>query len=246
MSADDREEFRNQAHILASELSRDPDLRSLDHDIVEASDRRSYSYLWTWLGIPIIQMPSDIVVMQEIIWENRPQVVVETGFARGGSTILYSSILELIGEGTVVAVDIDFRGHNRAAVENHPLGHRVRYVEGSSIDDEVVAQVCSLVAGADRVMVILDSDHTHAHVLEEIRRYGPLVTPGQFLVVADTVVEHIPAQEHRPRNWGPGNNPQTALDQFLAENPNAFEIDAWTNDKLLMSSSRGGYLRRRA
>jgi cephalosporin hydroxylase len=246
MTTDDREQFREQARALANEMAMDEALRSLDHRIVEVSDQHSYSYMWTWLGLPIIQMPSDIAAMQEIIWEQRPQVVVETGFARGGSTILYSSILELIGEGIVVAVDIEFREHNRDAVEKHPLGHRVRFVEGSSIDDEVMAQVGSQVDGAERVMVILDSDHTHAHVLEEIRRYAPLVTPGQFLVVADTVVEHIPSQEHRPRSWGPGNNPQTAVDQFMAENPDVFAVDDWANNKLLMSSSRGGYLRKLA
>ena len=243
MTADDREDSAN-VRTVANDMASDQSLRSLDHSIVEASDQRSYSYMWTWLGLPIIQMPSDIVAMQEIIWENRPQVVVETGFARGGSTILYSSILELIGEGTVVAVDIEFRDHNREAVEKHLLGHRIRYVEGSSTDDAVLAQVGAIADGAERVMVILDSDHTHAHVLEEIRRYAPLVTPGQFLVVADTVVEHIARQEHRPRTWGPGDNPQTAVDQFMAENPGMFEVDDWANNKLLMSSSRGGYLRK--
>jgi cephalosporin hydroxylase len=244
MTTDDREEFRQQAHKLANDMATDQPLRALDHKIVEASDEHSYSYMWTWLGLPIIQMPSDIVAMQEIVWENRPQVVVETGFARGGSTILYASILELIGEGTVVAVDIEFRAHNREAVEKHPLGRRVRYVEGSSTDDKVLSQIGSLVEGASRVMVILDSDHTHAHVLEEIRRYAPLVTPGQFLVVADTVVEHIARQDHRPRAWGPGDNPQTAVDQFMIENPGVFQVDDWANNKLLMSSSRGGYLRK--
>jgi cephalosporin hydroxylase len=244
MTVDDREQFRDRSRQLADEMAGDHDLTALDHRIIAASDQRSYSYMWTWLGLPVIQMPSDIVLMQEIIWENRPQVIVETGFARGGSTILYSTVLELIGEGTVVAVDIEFREHNRAAVESHPLGHRVRYVEGSSTDDDVLAQVSSLIDGAERVMVVLDSDHTHDHVLEEMRRYAPLVTPGQFLVVADTVVEHIPVQEHRPRRWGPGDNPQTAVDQFLAENPDTFDVDAWSNNKLLMSSSRGGYLRK--
>lgn len=246
MTVDDREEFRQRARALAREMAADQSLRSLDDQIVEASDVRGYSYMWTWLGVPIIQMPSDIATMQEIIWENRPQVVIETGFARGGSAILYSSVLELIGEGLVVAVDIEVREHNREVVDKHPLGHRVRFVQGSSTDDSVLAEVISLADGAERVMVILDSDHTHAHVLDEMRSYAPLVTPGQFLVVADTVVEHIARQEHRPRSWGPGDNPQTAVDQFLEENPGTFEVDDWANNKLLMSSSRGGYLRKLA
>lgn len=244
MTGDDRDQFRAETRRLASEMARDDGLRGLDHKIIEASDKRGYSYLASWLGVPIIQMPSDIVAMQELIWTHRPEVVVETGFARGGSTILYSSILELIGEGIVVAVDIDLRPHNRAAVEAHPFGHRVRFVEGSSTDPSVLDQVAALIDDAERVMVVLDSDHTHAHVLEEMRSYTPFVTDGQFLVVADTVVEQIPRQEHRPRSWGPGDNPQTAVDQYLAENPGVFEVDPWANDKLLMSSSRGGYLRK--
>ena len=180
--------------------------------------------------------------MQEIIWETRPQVIVETGFARGGSVVLYSTILELIGEGTVVSVDIDIRDHNRRAVEEHPMGHRVRFVEGSSTEPETVARVRDLIPDDARVMVVLDSDHSHAHVLDELRLYGPLVSPGQFLVVSDTIVEDIPPQSHRPRHWGPGDNPKTALEEYLRET-DRFEPDPWFNGKLLVTSSRGGYLR---
>jgi cephalosporin hydroxylase len=169
-------------------------------------------------------------------------VIVETGFARGGSVLLYSTMLELIGEGTVVSVDIDIREHNRQAVEQHPMGHRVRFVEGSSTAPETVIRVRDLISSDARVMVVLDSDHSHAHVLDELRLYGPLVTPGQFLVVSDTIVEDIPPQSHRPRHWGPGDNPKTALQEYLRET-DRFEPDPWFNSKLLVTSSRGGYLR---
>ena len=152
-------------------------------------------------------------------------------------------MLTLLGEGRVVAVDIDIRPHNRESIETHPLGARIDLIEGSAVDTTVIEKVRAAVRGADRVMVVLDSDHTHSHVLEELRLYAPLVTVGQFLVVADTIVEHLPAQRHRPRPWGPGNNPLTALEKFLESN-DRFVRDDYINGKLLMSSSPGGYLRR--
>lgn len=240
--SDDRAEFEVRGRQQADAMAADASVQRISIDAFEASDRHGFSYLWRWLGFPIIQTPDDIVTMQEIIWETRPQVIVETGFARGGSVMLYSSILELIGDGTVVSVDIDVRDHNRRAVEEHPLGRRVRFVEGSSTDDETLQLVRSTIPDGARVMVVLDSDHAHAHVLDELRRYGPLVTPGQFLVVSDTIVEDIPPQSHRPRHWGPGDNPKTALDEFLRET-DRFEPDPWFNGKLLVTSSRGGYLR---
>jgi cephalosporin hydroxylase len=238
---DDTEEFRAVQREYSLELGADEDLQRLSIEVTAAADRHQYSYVWRWLGLPIIQMPADVVVMQELIWENRPQVIVETGIARGGSVILYASVLELIGEGTVVSVDIDIRAHNRRAVESHPLSHRVQLIEGSSTDSTVVGEVAARVAGAERVMVVLDSNHTETHVLEELRGYGPMVTAGQYLVVADTVVEYLPPQD-RPRPWGPGNNPKTALDIYLAE-CDRFVVDDEVNGKLLMTSTPRGYLR---
>ena len=243
--ADDRLEFLQAQQVLAAGMSADPEVRSLDVALTTASDRHDYSYMWRWLGLPIIQMPTDIVLMQEIIWENRPQVIVETGVARGGSVLLYSSMLRLLGEGKVVAVDIDIRAHNRRAIEEHPFSDRVVLIEGSSTDPAVLDKIRREIGDAQRVMVVLDSHHSHEHVLRELRLYGPLVTPGQFMIVADTLVEELPVQEHRPRPWGPGDNPKTALDAFLAEEPEVFDVDKFSNDKVLLSSSRGGYLRRR-
>ena len=239
---DDRAAFEKHTQKQANRMAADLELQHLAMSTLVASDAFDYTYFWKWLGLPIIQMPDDIVAMQEIIWETRPQVVIETGFARGGSVIFYSSILQLIGEGRVVSVDIDVREHNRRAVEEHPLGSRVDFVEGSSTAPDTMDRVRALVSGSARVMVVLDSNHTHEHVLDELRLYGPLVTEGQFLVVSDTVVEDIPPQTHRPREWGPGNNPKTALQEYLRET-NRFEPDPWFNSKVLVTSSRGGYLR---
>jgi len=191
----------------------------------------------------VIQMPPDIVALQEVIWETRPQLVVETGIARGGSLVLSASILELIGEGEVLGIDIDIRPHNRRTIEAHPLARRIRMIEGSSLDAAVVAEARRAASESERVMVILDSSHTHDHVLAELRAYAPLVTVGQFLVVADTFVEDIPPQEHRPRPWGPGDNPATALRAWLSESE-SFEPDDFINAKLLLTASPGGYLRR--
>ncbi len=243
-SADDRREFELQKRANALAMAKDEGLAKLAVEVFERSDRYDFSYQWSWLGVPIIQLPNDVVATQELIWEHRPQVIIETGIARGGSVLFYSSLLEIIGEGRVIAVDIDIRSHNRAVIEAHPMAHRVTMIEGSSTDSTVVDTVRALLEPGDRVMVVLDSNHTHDHVLAELEAYAPLVTPGQFLIVADTVIEEIPPQDHRPRDWGPGDNPKTAVDAFLAVHRD-FELDPYVNAKLLMTSSRGGYLRKR-
>ena len=240
---DDRADFERKKREAAARMAADEKVAAEALVLNIAADRHDWSYQWSWLGLPVIQMPPDIVVLQEIIWEARPQLVIETGIARGGSLALYASILELLGEGEVLAIDIDIRAHNRQAIETHPLARRIRMIEGSSLDPEVIAEVDGAAAEAERVMVVLDSSHTHEHVLGELRAYTPLVTVGQFLVVADTFVERIPPQEHRPRAWGPGDNPATALEEWLAES-DGFEPDPFVNAKLLLTASPGGYLRR--
>lgn len=240
---DDRARFEKDTRDAAERMAGDDALAADALALNIAADRHDWSYQWSWLGLPVIQMPPDIVAIQEVIWDTRPQLVIETGIARGGSLVLSASILELIGEGSVLGIDIDIRAHNRTAIEAHPLARRIRMIEGSSLDEEVVGEARRLAAEAERVMVILDSDHTHDHVLAELRAYAPLVTVGQFLVVADTFVEEIPAQEHRPRPWGPGNNPATALRAWLDESK-GFEPDPFVNAKLLLTASPGGYLRR--
>jgi cephalosporin hydroxylase len=223
-------------------MGADPELARHALALLRAADQYDYSYQWSWLGVPIIQMPPDIVATQEIIWECRPQVIVETGIARGGSAILHGSVLELLSEGQVIAVDIDIRPHNREAIEDHPCGHRVSLIQGSSVDPTVVGRIQAETAGVERVMVVLDSDHTHDHVLAELEAYAPLVTPGQFLVVADTAIDRISPPPHRERHWGPGNSPASALQAYLATTSRFIE-DPFVNAKLLMTATPGGYLR---
>jgi len=239
----DREDFEalRSAHLAA--LAGDAGLRDASTEVYRRADVHGFSYVWDWLGMPVIQTPTDIVVLQEIVWRTRPQLVVETGVARGGSVVLFASLLELVGEGEVVGVDVDIRAHNRAAIDAHPMRHRITLVEGSSTDGDVVEEVRRRCGTVDRVMVVLDSDHTSAHVEAELAAYADLVTPGQYLVVADTVVEHLPVQSHRPRAWGPGDNPATALAAFLGRD-DRFVVDAEIDAKLLLSSSPRGYLRR--
>lgn len=238
----DQEEFEKQRRADALRLGDDEQLRTKANELFAQSDRYNYSYFWNWCGLPVIQTPADIVAMQEMIWEAEPDLLIELGIARGGSLLLYSSIFELKGRGRVIGVDIDIRPHNRAAIEGHPLSRRITLIEGSSIETETANRVREHVAEDARVMVVLDSNHTHDHVLEELRLYGPLVTSGQFLVVADTIIEEIPPSTYRPREWGPGNNPKTALDEYLRE-CDRFEPDPWINSKLLLTNSPGGYLR---
>lgn len=239
---DDRADFERDKRIHAAGMGADGMLAERALDVLARSDRHGWSYQWNWLGVPIIQMPPDIIAVQELLWEHRPDVVIETGVARGGSLILYASIMELVGKGHVVGVDIDIRPHNRDSIERHPMSRRIDLIQGSSVTRNTLVDVKRHIPAGASVMVILDSNHTHEHVLDELRLYGPLVTKGQFLIVADTVVESIPAQAHRPRPWGPGNNPATALDAYLGE-CDRFERDAFVNAKLLISSSPGGYLR---
>jgi cephalosporin hydroxylase len=240
---DDRARFERERRDAAQRMAADRELAQAALEVNVAADKHDWSYQWSWLGLPVIQMPPDIIALQEVIWENRPQLVIETGIARGGSLVLYASILELIGEGEVLGIDIDIRAHNREAIESHPLGRRIRMVEGSSLDEAVLADARRAAEAVERVMVVLDSDHSHDHVLAELRAYAGLVTVGQFLMVADTFVEDIPVQEHRRRAWGPGDNPATALRAWLDET-GGFEPDPFVNAKLLLTASPGGYLRR--
>jgi len=240
---DDRAAFEASRVELADHMAADTPLAELALEVVERSDRHGWSYQWSWLGLPIIQMPPDIVAMQEILWECRPELVVETGVARGGSLILSATVMHVIGKGRVIGIDIDIRPHNREAIETHPLSHLITLIEGSSIAADVVDAVAAHVAEAESVMVILDSNHTHAHVLAELELYAPMVSPGQHLVVADTIVERLPTQAHRPRPWGPGDNPATALAEWRAHHPE-FVPASHVERKLLLTSSPGGYLRR--
>jgi cephalosporin hydroxylase len=224
-----------------------------------ASLTQKYSYNWFWLGRPIIQYPQDIAAMQELIWSVKPDLIIETGIAHGGSLILSASMLALldmcdaIQDGTtldptkssrmVLGLDIDIRAHNRAAIEAHPMSSRIRMIQGSSIAPDVVAQVQEIAKGFKRVLVCLDSNHTHDHVLAELQAYAPLTSVGSYCVVFDTVIDDMPADMFPDRPWGPGNNPKTAVWEYINSHPE-FEIDKNIQNKLLITVAPDGYLRK--
>jgi cephalosporin hydroxylase len=224
-------------------MQSDPELRALRQRIYALYAKYRYSYNFTWYGRPIIQIPEDIVMMQELILSVRPTLIIETGVAHGGSSVLSASMLELLGEGEVVAIDIEIRPHNRRAIEAHPLAKRIKLIEGSSIDPAVVKRVQVLASKARCVMVLLDSDHTHDHVLAELEAYAPLVTPGSYAVVFDTGIEDMPEGTFPGKPWSKGNNPKTAVRQFLQDNTN-FVIDYELEARLMHTVAPHGYLKR--
>ncbi|MEK6334533.1 MAG: cephalosporin hydroxylase family protein [Acidobacteriota bacterium] len=237
------DDFDQRNRQFIERMGKDEQLRGLTRDWFTASSKHEYSYHFKWLGRPIIQFPQDIVALQEIIWDVRPRVIVETGIARGGSLIFSASILELIGgEGRVIGVDIDIREHNRIEIERHPLARRITMIQGSSIDEEIARRVANEAKGDGPVLVILDSNHTHDHVLRELEIYSPLVTRGSYLVVFDTVIQEMPADFFPDRPWGPDSNPKTAVSEFLKTNER-FEVDHQLEAKLQITVAPGGYLR---
>jgi cephalosporin hydroxylase len=238
------DEFRNECRNRIVSYAEDEQLQSASHSFMDASTRAKYSYNFSWLGRPIIQYPQDIVAMQEIIWKVKPEIIVETGVAHGGSLSFYASMLQLLGgDGVIVGIDVDIRTHNRHEIEKHPLFGRMRLIEGSSVDQTVVNTVKGLCTARQSVMVVLDSNHTHDHVLRELRLYAPLVTVGSYCVVFDTIIEDVPDGTYSDRPWGKGNNPKTAVLEFLKENPR-FVVDEEMRSKLLISVASDGYLRR--
>lgn len=224
-------------------MATDAGVQRLAHELFLASCRYNYSYNFTWLGRPIIQYPQDIIAMQEIIWRVQPEVIIETGIAHGGSLVFHASMLELIGgAGRVLGIDVDIRPHNRTAIEQHPISKRITMLQGSSVDAAVARQVSDFVRGRRPVLVSLDSNHTHEHVLKELQLYAPLVTKGSYLVVFDTVVEHMPTEFFHNRPWSQGNSPKTAVHEFL-KTTDRFVIDKEIENKLLLTVAPDGYLK---
>jgi cephalosporin hydroxylase len=218
-----------------------------------------YSYNFSALGRPIIQYPQDMVAMQELVWQIKPDLIIETGIAHGGSLMLSASMLALLdmceaietgvtidpkqSKRKVLGIDIDIRTHNREAIEDHPMASRIEMIQGSSIAPDVIEQVQQIAKGYERVLVCLDSNHTHEHVLAELETYAPLTSVGSYCVVFDTIVEDLPAEMFPDRPWGPGDNPKTAVWQYLKEHAE-FEIDKHIHDKLLITVAPDGYLKR--
>jgi cephalosporin hydroxylase len=242
-------------------MSRNDRLQADAAEFMRSSLLAQYSYNFAWMSRPIIQYPQDIVAMQELIWRVRPDLIIETGIAHGGSLIFSASMLALldmadaINSGAtldpaksnrkVLGIDIDIRAHNRAAIEAHPMASRIQMIQGSSVAPEVVAQVHEIAAGYRHALVCLDSNHTHAHVLAELEAYAPLTSVGSYCVVFDTIVEDVPAGMYPDRPWGPGDSPKTAVREFLKTHAE-FEIDKSIQHKLLITVAPDGYLNRAA
>lgn len=237
-----RERLRN-----IRKLGSDKKLRQLALKFLAQSSKYKYSYNFDWLGLPIIQFPQDIMAMQEIIWKVKPDLIIETGVARGGSIIFYASLLEMLGgKGKVVGIDIDIRQHNKKRIMSHPLyksKKRIILLEGSSTDSRVLEKVRKIARGKKRILICLDSDHTHDHVIKELELYSPLVSKGSYIVVFDTDIEQLPASLFVGKPYSKGNSPQIAADVFLAKNNN-FIADKQITDKFLITVATGGYLKR--
>jgi cephalosporin hydroxylase len=251
--------FKSECEANIAKQGGDQSLLNARNAFFNESFAHKYPYNFEFLGRPIIQYPQDMVAMQELIWEVKPDLIIETGIAHGGSLIMSASMLalidmcEAIAAGTVLdpkkskrkvlGLDIDIRQHNREAIEAHPMSSRIQMIQGSSIAPEVIAQVEAVAKNYDRVLVCLDSNHTHDHVLAELAAYAPLTSVGSYCVVFDTIVEDMPKAMFPDRPWGPGDNPKTAVWEYLKIH-SEFEIDKGIDNKLLISVAPNGYLKR--
>lgn len=252
-------EFKEQVSRNIEALGSDRRVRELSLRWSEETNRHGYTYNFSWMGRPIIQYPQDMVAMHELIWEVRPDLIIETGIAHGGSLIFSASQLALLdmveaserGESLepgasrrkVLGIDIDIRSHNREAIEAHPMASRISMIQGSSIDDGTIEEVKAFAAQYERILVCLDSNHTHDHVLSELEAYAPLTSVGSYCVVFDTLVDDLPAEMFTERPWAPGDNPKTAVHAYLKGHPE-FEIDSAIHSKLQITVAPDGYLRR--
>lgn len=242
------EQFKRECAEEVAIQGADPALGRASSAWMNLANPLKYSYHFEWLGRPIIQYPQDLIAMQEVIWSVQPDLIIETGIAHGGSLIFSASMLELNAgcggpqDAEVLGLDIDIRPHNREAIEKHPMSKRITMIEGSSIDGAVVAKVHDFARDKKRVLVILDSNHTHAHVRRELDLYSSLVKAGSYLIVFDTVIEDMPEDAFPDRPWGKGDNPKTAVWEFLKSN-DRFEINREIQDKLLLTVAPDGYLK---
>ena len=242
-----------------NDLGNDLSLKELAVRFVRDSAKHRYSYNFDWMGRPIIQVPQDIVSMQELIWRVKPDLIIETGIAHGGSLVMSASMLALLDYSDavsrkatfdpckstrkVIGIDIDIRAHNRMAIEQHPMSHLIQMIQGSSIRPEIVQEVRHLARDYNRVLVCLDSNHTHEHVFAELQAYAPLTSLGSYCIVFDTIIEDMPSTMFPDRPWGIGDNPKTAVKEYLSSHPE-FEIDEDIQNKLLISVAPNGYLKR--
>jgi cephalosporin hydroxylase len=243
------EEFENAKLTNIEMLGKDSKVKDSAIRFMLDSAPHQYTYNFTWMGRPIIQYPQDMIAMQELIWSIQPDLIIETGIAHGGSLIFSASMLELNAssggyqDAEVLGIDIDIRSHNCEAIEAHPMFKRISMIQGSSIAPEIIEQVKAKAAGKQKVLVCLDSNHTHEHVLAELEAYAPLTSVGSYCVVFDTAIEDLPEDLFADRPWGVGNNPKTAVWEYLKTHPE-FEIDKSIQNKLLITVAPDGYLKR--
>lgn len=238
----DRDAFDKECRENAARMAADTDLHATAIELIARSAPYKYTYNFRWLGLPVIQLPQDLIALQEVIWRVQPKVIIETGVARGGSLVFYASLLQLLGgDRRVVGIEVELRAHNRAAIEGHPMAKWITLVDGSSVDPAVVSRVGALAADGP-VVVVLDSNHTREHVRAELEAYAPMVQAGGYLVVLDTLIEHMPAELYGDRPWAPGNSPFTAVQEFLATT-DRFVVDTELEQTLLLSVAPSGYLK---
>jgi len=245
------EQFKEECNNEISSQN-NPDLWQKTYDWMFADNMRRYSYHFEWLGRPIIQYPQDIVQFQEIVWRTKPDLIIETGIAHGGSLVLSASMLALLDMSSpplsqkkrmVLGIDIDIRKHNREAIEAHPFANKIKMIEGSSIGENLIKEVRDFAKDFKSIMVCLDSNHTHDHVLKELELYAPLTSVGNYCIVWDTIVEDMPKGSTPDRPWGKGNNPKTAVWEYLKIHKE-FEIDKDIQNKLLITVAPDGFLKR--
>jgi cephalosporin hydroxylase len=253
------ETFKKEVAKNIRQLGEDRDIQGLSRIWSRVTNQHGYTYNFSWLGRPIIQYPQDMNAWQELIWQIRPDLIIETGIAHGGSLIFSASMLALIdmceaieqkkpldpsiSRRKVLALDIDIRAHNRAAIEAHPMGSRIQMIQGSSTAPEVITQVHAIASKFSRIMICLDSDHTHDHVLAELNAYAELTSVGSYCCVFDTLIEDMPKEMFKDRSWGPGNSPKTAVWEYVKNHPE-FEIDKSIQHKLLITVAPDGWLKR--
>lgn len=264
------EEFDAEVRSNIDSLGKNNEFKKLSNKWLSDSLANRYTYNFSFLGRPIIQYPQDMVAMQELIWKVKPDLIIETGIAHGGSLVMSASMLALVdyceaveqgvslspknSKRRVLGIDIDIRAHNRAAIEAHPLAHHIDMIQGSSVSSEIIKQVHAYARNFSNILVCLDSNHTHLHVLEELRAYAPLTTKNSYCIVFDTVIEDLPSGMYPDRPWDVGNNPKTAVHAYIKElaankrisvdQTLLFEIDKSIDHKLQISVAPDGYLRR--
>lgn len=239
------EQFWKESDEMLEKMAQDKELKEILGKLFDKYNEYGYGYNFHWQGRPIIALPSDVYGFQEIFWKVKPDLIIETGVAHGGSSIFWASMMELLGgDGQVLAIDIDIREHNRVEIENHAMFKRINLIEGSSIAQDTIDKVYDFAKGKKNIMVVLDSNHTHEHVLAEMNAYSKLVAKDSYMIVCDTTVEVLDNANFDNRPWGKGDNPYTAVMQYLKENDGEFTIDLDIERKILLTCATNGWLRK--